>query len=161
MPKKCFLSHRPWSPSLLFCPSASPPTTASVSLEWWEKSPSRNSCLCECCLVRQSHITRLQCVHMCLSVGVARLFTLKSPERAALGLPALHGYIKWNRITLTLNTLSLSSLLSSHSVSFSHILFPMQTSSYWTNCLRYLGQFSIILLFFVFHAAFLWLMVVI
>lgn len=55
-------------------------------------------------------------------LGQRWLFTLKSTERAALGLPVLHGYIKWNRISRTLNTLSLSSILSSHFVSFSHSL---------------------------------------
>lgn len=55
-------------------------------------------------------------------LGQRWLFTLKSTERAALGLPALHGYIKWNRISRALNTLSLSSILSSHFVSFSHSL---------------------------------------
>lgn len=76
-------------------------------------------------------------------LGQRWLFTLKSTERAALGLPALHGYIKWNRISRTLNTLSLSSILSSHFVSFSHSLSMIRLH----YPLRYIGHFSIITLF--------------
>lgn len=68
--------------------SPSPPLPLSVSLEWWEKSLSRNSCVYECCLVRQSHITRLWRIHMCLSVGAATAIYIKEPRAGSTGAPS-------------------------------------------------------------------------
>lgn len=94
----CILPHAkemfPLSPPLISlslilspCPSPRVPPPP-VSLEWWEKSPSRNFCVCECCLVRQSHITRLWRVHMCLSVGAATAIYIKEPRAGSSGAPS-------------------------------------------------------------------------
>lgn len=87
MPKKCFLSLSLPLISLSYSVSVhSPPATAS--LQWWEKSRSRNFCVCKCCLVRQSHITRRWCAHMCLSVEAATAIYIKEPRVGSAGAPS-------------------------------------------------------------------------
>lgn len=88
MPKKCFPSHccdLSLSHSVSLSVYRYPP---SASLKWWEKSWSKNFCVCECCLVRQSQITRLWRVHMCLSVGAGTAIYIKEPRTSSAGAPS-------------------------------------------------------------------------
>lgn len=88
MPKKCFLSLSAPDLSVIFCLCPFPPPPATASLQWWEKSRSRNFCVCKCCLVRQSHITRRRCAHMCLSVEAATAIYIKEPRVGSAGAPS-------------------------------------------------------------------------
>lgn len=85
MPKKCFPSHCCLTAAVSLSVYPHPP---SASLKWWEKSWSKNFCVCECCLVRQSQITRLWRVHMCLNVGAGTAIYIKEPRTSSTGAPS-------------------------------------------------------------------------